>query len=491
MQDNESSNFPIPYRNLYDRLPGFAYRSKILKKEDNGLYKIALEIANEGCVDLLGASVDQLVGKNAVEQITCKEDLTYLRKKTAEVINSHRPIVIYYRIIPIGSKEAKWVREQTRCVYSPGGTPLYTEGFITDVNEEKLYELNLEEENKRLQKMAFNTETVGDILGKSKKMQHLYNQIKLAAGSDASIILYGETGSGKDLTARTLHQLGGATGSFVPVNCGAIPEPLMESEFFGHTKGAFSGAYANREGFLAAADKGTLFLDEIGELPLHLQVKLLRALETKSYSPVGGNTLRQSSFRLISATNRDLKNMMREGKMRPDFYYRIHVLTIEIPPLRQRMEDMPLLAHTYLKKKGASTFIPPTVGAIMERYEWPGNVRELYNFLDRFIVFGSSAVHTLSASLARRGRKEDAPDFFGEGLTFEEATRRFEKQLIQSVLSACEGNVKAAAEKLDMSLRTLQRKIKLLNLGKKTRASRSETALEIVPPKKGGAARSA
>lgn len=469
MHDTESENFPIPYRNLYDSLPGFAYRSKILKKEDNGLYKISLEIANEGCVDLLGASFDQLVGKNAVEQITYKEDLAYLREKTAEVINSHRPIVIYYRIIPVGSKEVKWVREQTRCVYSPGGTPLYTEGFITDVNEEKLYELNLEEENKRLHNIAFNSETLGEILGKSKKMQHLYNQIKLAATSDASILLYGETGSGKDLTARTLHQLSLVPGAFVPVNCGAIPEHLMESEFFGHVKGAFSGAHANREGFLAAANKGTLFLDEIGELPLHLQVKLLRALESKSYAPVGGNTVRTSSFRLISATNRDLKKMMNDGSMRPDFYYRIHVLTIEIPPLRERMEDLPLLTYNYLKKKGASTVIPASVGVMMEQYEWPGNVRELYNFLDRFIVFGSSAVHTLSPSFARRAPDECPPDFFMDGLTFEEATKRFETQLIRTALSSCKGNVKATAKKLDMSLRTLQRKIKLLDLGKKTK----------------------
>ena len=189
------------------------------------------------------------------------------------------------------------------------------------------------------------------MVGQSEPMRQLYSQILRAAETDSNVIIYGETGCGKDLVARSIHEYSGRKGNYVPVNCGAIPEQLLESEFFGHVKGAFSGAHANKDGYIGAAHGGTLFLDEIGELPLHLQVKLLRAIENKMYTPVGDNKPRKSSFRLIAATNQDLARMVREKKMRSDFYYRVHVLSITLPPLRERQGDIPLLVDAWMERR--------------------------------------------------------------------------------------------------------------------------------------------
>jgi len=183
-------------------------------------------------------------------------------------------------------------------------------------------------------------------------MRRMYERIIKAAETDTTVIIYGETGSGKDVTARAIHSLSGGNGPYVPVNCGAIPESLMESEFFGHVRGAFTGASSSKEGYIAAANGGTLFLDEIGELPLHLQVKLLRTLENHTYTPVGSNTPRSSTFRLIAATNQDLAEMVKAKKMRADFYYRVHVLAITLPPLRETGRYPP--AHGRMEGKAAA-----------------------------------------------------------------------------------------------------------------------------------------
>ena len=285
-------------------------------------------------------------------------------------------------------------------------------------------------------------------------MQALFQCLRRAAPGDSSIILYGETGSGKDIAARTVHQLSGRKGAFVPVNCSAIPENLLESEFFGHVKGAFSGAVAGHEGYLAAAEGGTLFLDEIGELPLHLQVKLLRALENKSFTPVGASRPCTSDFRLICATNRDLSALVREGSMRSDFYYRIHVLTIGIPPLRDRRDDLLLLAEEYLRKRGVNWSISPMVRERMMAYDWPGNIRELYNFLDRHIAFGSEAAKTLIPM------QEDEDACLPQDLTLDEVVALTEKRFIGSRLKDHGWNIGRTAARLGVSRSTLQRKMR-------------------------------
>jgi transcriptional regulator with PAS, ATPase and Fis domain len=274
-----------------------------------------------------------------------------------------------------------------------------------DVTSQKTKEQNLKRENRALGRDKPESDGFGRIVGKSSAMQRVYDLMRKAAKSDTSVILYGETGVGKDLAAQAIHELSGCKGRFIPVNCAAIPEHLLESEFFGHVKGAFSGAVTNRPGYLAAADKGTLFLDEIAELPLHLQVKLLRALESKTFTPVGSNEVRSSDFRLISATNRDLAAMVRQKNLRADFFYRIHVLTIIIPPLRERKADIPLLAHSYARYKGITQPLPDSLLARLETHPWAGNVRELHNALERYWTFGMQGFEDLAA----------CPDIFSAG----------------------------------------------------------------------------
>lgn len=445
------------YKELYDHFPGFAYRTRIVRYEPGKNYLCRQEVVSEGSFDIFGLAPESMYGSDAIERNTVPEDIEYVRRSTQEALDSGRMMTLFYRVIHVSSREIKWVREQQRPVYDEAGRPTHLEGFLIDVSREKQYELQLEEENRRLrQRDAGEEDRLEDMLGRSEAMHALFQRLRLAAPTDSSIVLYGETGSGKDIAARTVHQLSGRKGPYVAVNCGAIPENLLESEFFGHVKGAFSGAVSNHAGYLVAADGGTLFLDEVGELPLHLQVKLLRALENKSFTPVGSNRSKTSDFRLVCATNRDLNAFVREGRMRSDFYYRIHVLTIGIPPLRERKEDLPLLAAAYLKKRGVNWTIPPMVSQKMAQYPWPGNIRELYNFLDRCIAFGSEAAR----GLVLADEQESQNDESCLPLSLEEAVGRTEKRVISLCLKACDWNVGRCAEKLKISRSTLQRKMK-------------------------------
>ena len=206
---------------------------------------------------------------------------------------------------------------------------------------------------------------LGNLVGKSEAMHKVYSLILKAAETDTNVIIYGETGCGKDLVASSIHNYSGRKGRYVPVNCGAVPENLLESEFFGYVRGAFTGATTAKEGFVAAAHNGTLFLDEIGELPISLQVKFLRVLETKMYTPLGSTAQKSSSFRLIAATNRDMAALVREKKTRADFYYRVNVLVINIPPLRERKEDLPLLIKAWCDRNGIDLSLPHQVRLAM------------------------------------------------------------------------------------------------------------------------------
>lgn len=207
------------------------------------------------------------------------------------------------------------------------------------------------------------------------------------AKSEATVLLTGETGTGKEVFAKLIHaESDRASAPFVPVNCGAIPEALLESELFGHAKGAFTGAHTARKGRLAAADGGTLFLDEIGELPLSMQVKLLRVLQERTYEPVGSTETRRANFRLVAATNRDLAKEVEEGRFRRDLYYRLFVLPIQLPALRARRVDLPQLFMHFWHKIGETRTVHPGVFDALGRYEWPGNVRELENLVERVSV---------------------------------------------------------------------------------------------------------
>ena len=443
------------YKELYDHFPGFAYRTKVVEYERGRKYLCRQEVVSGGSFDIFGLSPEDMYGFNSIERNTLPEDIEHVHKTTLKALDSGKSTTLFYRVLHVATKQIKWVREEQRVIRDENGRPTHIEGFLIDVSREKLYEQQLEEENRRLRgKQDEHGDRLEGMLGRSEAMHALFECLRRAAPGDSSIILYGETGTGKDIAARTVHQLSGRTGAFVPVNCGAIPENLLESEFFGHVRGAFSGAITGHEGYLAAADGGTLFLDEVGELPLHLQVKLLRALENKSFTPLGSSRPCTSKFRLICATNRDLNALVREGRMRSDFYYRIHVLTIGIPPLRDRREDLSLLAEEYLRRRGVSWTISPMVRERMLAYDWPGNIRELYNFLDRCIAFGSEA----AKSLISEQDKGDDSEFMD--VTLDEAVARTEKRLIDCCLRDQQWNIGRTALKLGVSRSTLQRKMR-------------------------------
>ena len=461
------------YHRLLAHIPGLAYRCRAVRTmESDGTeyFNYQLEFASEGSLSLLGIPPKDLLEqkRNVIELMTHPDDLPRIRSEILESVVAHKPYQVMYRVILPGSV-VKWIWDQGEGVYDPDGGLWYLEGLMMDISEQKFMELSLREENRQFVDSTSKLFGLGGLVGQSEAMRRVYELILKAAKTDTNVIIYGETGSGKDMAARAIHALSGKKGAYVPVNCGAIPETLMESEFFGHVKGAFTGASLNKEGYISAANGGTLFLDEICELPPQLQVKLLRSLENKTYTPVGSHTPRPSSFRLIAATNQDLSQLVREKRMRADFYYRVHVLSITIPPLRERPGDIPLLTAAWQEKRGEQLDIPRNVRLAMERYDWPGNVRELHNFLDRYAAFGESSLDTLGDA-ARAPISMLLPDF-KDGVTLEDAVLKLEEKLITQALEASRWHRGEAAARLGLNIRTMQRKMRQFGLSGRGRKS--------------------
>ncbi|MGH8493223.1 MAG: sigma 54-interacting transcriptional regulator [Moraxellaceae bacterium] len=283
------------------------------------------------------------------------------------------------------------------------------------------------------------------IISHSARMAELLAEARLVAASDASVLIGGESGSGKELLAQAIHRASPrARKPFVAVNCGAIPEPLLESELFGHVKGAFTGAVQTREGLFQAAHGGTLFLDEIGDMPLSLQVKLLRALQERVVRPVGSSQSVAVDVRVISATHRNLDEAMAEGAFREDLYYRLNVVRLNLPTLAERREDIPLLANHFLAQlaekygKTLRGFAPEALKALATA-PWPGNVRQLYNVVEQVCALATSAL--IPPGLVQRALR--APD--SEVLAYSEAKARFERDYLVRLLKLTEGNVADAA----------------------------------------------
>ncbi len=354
-----------------------------------------------------------------------------------------------------------------RAVRDRQGKVTHLDGFIEDVTLAKSKEREIKEqtehltrENIRLRASIKERYRFGEIIGKSAAMQAVYENLSQAAANQVNVIVYGESGTGKELVARAIHKLSSrGDHDFVPVNCGAIPEHLLESEFFGHRKGAFTGAHADTHGYLDIANGGTLFLDEIGELSLEMQVKLLRAIEGGGYFPVGDSRPKHADFRVIAATNRNLREMVREGRLREDFFFRIHIIPITLPPLRDRREDIPLLVDHFLKQFTQGQKMPELPGkalAELFKYDWPGNIRELQNVLRRYLATkrldfleqppNSSAVQALP--------QVDE----GEGL--HEAVARFERTLIEKCLTEQRWHRSKTAKALKIDRKTLFLKMK-------------------------------
>ncbi len=305
----------------------------------------------------------------------------------------------------------------------------------------------------------------------SASMKALDRLVAKVAPTDSTVLITGESGTGKGVTARAIHQQSQrANNPFIPVNCGAIPENLLESEFFGHTKGAFTGAERARKGLFLEADKGTIFLDEIGELPLELQVKLLHVLEAREVRPLGSEQARKIDVRIVAATNRDLKERVASGRFREDLYFRLSGFHITVPALRGRREDIPALIR-YLLARGAERFgvsgkltIEPDAEEILLAYDWPGNVRELENVLQRATILAEGGKITVGDLPPHITPAVPLGAVAGGGLrpaagTLREQVREFEQSLILRAIDECVGDRRQAAQKLGIGLSSLYRKL--------------------------------
>jgi two-component system response regulator PilR (NtrC family) len=317
------------------------------------------------------------------------------------------------------------------------------------------------------------------LLGESAAIQKVRSMIERLARGQAPVYISGESGTGKELVARLIHELGPRNETpFVPVNCGAIPEQLMESEFFGHKKGSFTGAVQDKDGLFKAADGGTLFLDEVGDLPLAMQVKLLRAIQEKSVRPVGSQTEIKVDVRILSATHKDLHELVRQGRFRQDLYYRLNVIELHIPPLRQRAEDIPMLAENICARLAANLGMKaPTLGPdaieILKRYSFPGNVRELENILERALTLCNGAeitAHDLQLPQAGLADDHEALDngdepnvVPGDG-SLDDYLERIERSAIEKALVQTNQNKTAAARLLGISFRALRYKLEKLGI---------------------------
>jgi two-component system response regulator AtoC len=322
-------------------------------------------------------------------------------------------------------------------------------------------------EHRFLREQAERAPRFEDLVGAAAPMQRVFDQIERFAPARGAVLITGETGTGKELVARAIHRRSPrAAKLFVPLNCAAIPGDLLESELFGHVRGAFTGATADREGKLAAADGGTLFLDEIGDMDLRLQAKLLRALQEGVIEPVGSNRRQRVDVRIVSSTNRELEDAIARGAFREDLFYRLNVLRIELPPLRERAEDVPALAAAFLlefsRELGKRAIaIDDDATALLRAYRWPGNVRELRNAMERAVVLARG--DRVDAALVREllpgaAAREEAP--VPTTLALDAAVSEAERKAILRALAAADDNKAEAARLLGIGERTLWTKLK-------------------------------
>ena len=330
------------------------------------------------------------------------------------------------------------------------------------------------------EKLALRQTSFSGIISESAEMRRIFGLIDKVAKTSSTVLVLGASGTGKELVARAIHRLSGRSGRLVPVNCGAIPEEILESELFGHEKGSFTGAISSRIGRFQLADGGTIFLDEIGEMSPKLQVKLLRVLQERKVEPVGSTRSVDVDVRVVAATNKDLREEVKAGRFREDLYYRLQVVPVNLPPLRERGNDVTLLAQYFMERVCAGLG-KPTIAftkeaqSRMASYAWPGNIRELENMIERLAILADGSlldghdlpdylVGTAASSASPVAMTEEIP---AEGLDFNELVNRYETHLISLALMKTNGNKKAAAKLLHLNRTTLVEKIKKKGLERK------------------------
>ena len=348
--------------------------------------------------------------------------------------------------------------------------PVLMDDILTKIRQNIKY-LNLREENRQLKQALLNDHfDIKQIVGKSLPMQIVFEMIRKVAPTKSNVLLTGASGTGKELVARAIHSLSYKSNSqFLAVNCGAIPESLLESELFGHKKGSFTSAYHDKKGFFESACGGTLFLDEIGHMPLSCQVKLLRAVEQRQINPIGSTKSIDVDVRLIAATNKDLEKEIKTGRFREDLYYRMNVVGIHLPTLQQRKEDIPLLVEHFIRKYNTEigkncTEVSDDVMRLFMSYEWKGNIREMQNVIERAVIFAEDE----KINISDIGFLGTPTIVLGDGNeNLQSALKAYEKEYICHVLNRYKWDKIEAAKALNVGLSSLYRKIDELNIDSK------------------------
>lgn len=339
--------------------------------------------------------------------------------------------------------------------------PVMFDDILTKIRQHLKY-LELQQENKELKLELSGNFDIAQIIGQSSGMQKVFEVIRKVARTKSNVLITGKSGTGKELVARAIHSLAADNNSrFVAVNCSAIPEGLLESELFGHKKGSFTSAVEDKKGLFESAHNGTLFLDEIGYMPMSCQVKLLRAVEQRQILPVGSTEPVDIDLRLIAATNKDLLDEIEKGRFREDLYYRMNVVGIHLPPLRERKEDIPLLVEHFLSKYNAEMGkhcmgVSDEAMRLLMSYEWKGNIREMQNVIERAVIFAennvieASNIGPIGSTLTSLSEKNES---------LQSAVKAYERELIYRILNKCDWNKAEAAKALGVGLSSLYRKI--------------------------------
>ena len=373
---------------------------------------------------------------------------------------------------------AAWERGAFGCIRKPFQNEQITATIAAGIKRRRK-----EEERRTLRRAMSKAVDRGEIIGRSDVMQEVFRLVEQVAPARSTVVITGESGTGKELIAKAIHEASPRVGRpFVTVNSSNIPSELLESELFGHTRGAFTGAVAAKKGLFEVADGGSIFLDEIGDIPPETQVRLLRVIQEREFTPLGDTTPRRVDVRIVAATNIDLKEAVRSGTFREDLYYRLAVVPIELPPLRDRVEDILPLAQHFIQKyndengRNVAEQLSPDVLAMLEAYSWPGNVRELENTIERAVVIAPGDEITKEclrteisdpksvAAGHQDGASNAAVTDIGRGINFYEEVRRFEIDLIRRALEQTGGHQSRAARLLGMNATTLNSKIKTYNI---------------------------
>ncbi len=429
---------------------------------------------NDAFVSMLGyTDASEIVGKRAVDLISCGFDQAIKEVYGKLELGLSDEKIFRATCITREGREF-WVEGHHNIIKWKGMPAILT--TIRDITERRLQENAIQEETERLRNENIRLRSsikerykFGDIIGKSQPMQEIYELILKAANSDANVVISGESGTGKEMVARAIHDMSNRRDKvFVAVNCGAIPETLLESEFFGYKKGAFTGANMDKHGYLDLAGGGTLFLDEVSELDLSLQVKLLRVIDGGGYTPVGSNKAKYSDFRIIAATNKNLLEQVNKNLMREDFFYRMHVIPVTVLPLRERKEDIPLLVEHFLKLHCDSKerqSLPVKIFEAIDNHDWPGNVRELENVLKRYVTIQRLDFINPRGPKAANEVEDSGKELLQENAGLRDAVELFEKDYISKVLNQNKWHRGKTAKTLGIPERTLYRKLKHFNLG--------------------------